>query len=434
MALEALERAVSDEIAAGREELVDLTAALVAFDTVTRTGAWSAREERRLQEELSRRLTAAGAVVDLWEPAPGTLRCPRQIPDGLRFDGYPQMLARFPGAGSGPTLLLGGHIDVVSPEPRDSWTSDPFRAEVRAGRLYGRGACDMKGGVAAMVYAAEVLARAGVQLGGSLLVNTVTDEESTSAGGVATVARGVRADASIILEPTSLRIGIACRGSMLPVVTVPGRAGHPAAVQPPWRQGGAVSAAEKAALVLEAVGSLRDRWRDAVPHPRLPPASVVATTINGGQWPVSYADSCDIGCHISYLPNQADGDGYGSLVEREFSEWIEQYVRKDPWLAEHPPSVSWSIDVPPTEVSADEPIVRRLAAAAADVGRGGDIVGADFWHDGATLRRAAGIPSVAFGPGDVWIAHSVDESVVVDDVVAAAQTIAVTAMRFCGLA
>ncbi len=293
----------------------------------------------------------------------------------------------------------------------------------------------MKGGVAAMVYAAEALARAGVDLGGDLLVNTVTDEESTSAGGVATVGHGIRADACVVCEPTGLTVGIACRGSMLPVITVSGRAGHAAAVQPAWVDGGAVSAAEKAGLVLEAVAALRDRWRlTTADHALLPPANVVVTTIAGGQWPVSYADSCQIGCHISYLPRQADSAGYGSLVEREFAAWISDYVSADPWSASHPPTITWGSDAPPAEVGPGEPVVSALAAAAVDVGGGGRVVGADFWHDGATLTNSAGIPAVAYGPGAVANAHSVDEHVPVAELVTAAQTLAVAAMRFCGVA
>ena len=101
------------------------------------------------------------------------------------------MAARFAGAGGGRSLLFNGHIDVVPSDPRERWTSDPNRAEVRDGKLYGRGACDMKGGVAAMVFATEILSRLGVRLQGDLIVNTVTDEESSGAGGLAAVRHGV---------------------------------------------------------------------------------------------------------------------------------------------------------------------------------------------------------------------------------------------------
>jgi acetylornithine deacetylase len=428
----AAEGRVFDALAAGRDEIVRLAATLIAFDTTTREGRGCARQEQALQEYLADRLRGAGAEVDLWEPEQRSLADSRQVPADLEWAGYPQLLGRIPGSGGGRCLMLNGHIDVVTTEPRRAWTLDPFRAEVRDGLLYGRGAVDMKGGVACIVFAAEVLARCGVRLGGDLLISAVTDEESTSAGGVATLAHGVRADACIVAEPTALQIGIACRGSLMPSIRVHGRAGHVAAVQPHWRDGGAVSATEKAARVIDAVLALREMWRDdpAQQHPFLPPGKAVVTSIEGGQWPVSYADWCQIDCHISYLPSRADADGFGREVGREFTDWVHRYTAADPWLAEHPPEVSWSIDVPPSEVNPDEPVVRALQAVLTDLGRPAPLFGADYWNDGASFTRA-GIPSVVFGPGHVAVAHSVDEHVPVDHLIATAQTLALTAMRFC---
>ncbi|MGH2871960.1 MAG: M20/M25/M40 family metallo-hydrolase, partial [Solirubrobacteraceae bacterium] len=182
------------------------------------------------------------------------------VPEGLDFAGRPQLIATLPGAGGGRSLLLNGHIDVVSGEPRERWTSAPFAPEVRDGRLYGRGACDMKGGVAAMAFAAQALRIEGVRLAGDLIVATNTDEESSGAGGSALVRRGLRADAGIVTEPTDFRVWVACRGSEYGVVTVPGRPGHAEVRHPGWRQGGAVNAIEKAAVVMRAIAALRERW------------------------------------------------------------------------------------------------------------------------------------------------------------------------------
>ena len=119
---------------------------------------------------------------------------PLPDPPGHDFRGRPQLLATASGTGGGRTLLLNGHVDVVTVEPREGWTSDPFTPALRDGRLYGRGACDMKGGVAAMLIATEVLRALEVPLAGDLVVNTVTDEESTAAGSLAVAASGLRAD------------------------------------------------------------------------------------------------------------------------------------------------------------------------------------------------------------------------------------------------
>src|SRR6266508_4609943 len=275
-----LERRIVDEVERRRDEVVELATDLIAFDTTARESVDSpAREEAALQEYLARRLREAGAEVELWEPPPEDVAGSRIVPPGWRFDGRPQLLASFGGTGGGRSLLWNGHIDAVSAEPRDRWTSDPYRAEVRDGVLYGRGACDMKGGVACIVAAAEALAGAGVRLAGDLLVNTCTDEESTGAGGVAAVAHGLRADAGIVTEPSGFLVRVACQGSIAPTVIVPGRPGHAALPQPHWRDGGAVNAIEKAVPLLEAHVALREECRERPDqrHPYLAPGTLVPT-------------------------------------------------------------------------------------------------------------------------------------------------------------
>ena len=273
------------------------------------------------------------------------------IPEGFSFAGRPQLVARFAGAGGGRTLLLNGHIDVVSVEPRDRWAHDPFAAVVEDGRVHGRGACDMKGGIACMALAAEVLAALDVDLRGDLIVNTVTDEESTGAGGLVT-ARTLQADGAIVPEPSGLDVWIACRGSLLPTITVEGRAGHAGIAPRDPDEGGAVNAIEKMAIVLEAIRGLREHWALRPRHPFLSPADCVPTIIEGGEWIVSYPAACRLECHIEYLPDQADERGGGSRVEREFEEWIARAAAADPWLREHPPRIVWSSGaVPPAEVA-----------------------------------------------------------------------------------
>src|SRR5438270_2287323 len=201
------ERRVAEAVEQRREELVSLAADLIAFDTTARSVGDPARDEAALQEHIAARLARVGAEIDLWEPDADALAGKPLVPPGLDFAGRPQLIARRPGAGGGPALVFNGHCDVVSVEPRERWTSDPFTAEVRDGRLYGRGACDMKGGIAAMVLAAETLAKLGVDLQGDLIIATNTDEESSGAGGTALVERGIAADAAIVTEPTGFEVG-----------------------------------------------------------------------------------------------------------------------------------------------------------------------------------------------------------------------------------
>ena len=156
------------------------------------------------------------------------------------------------------------------------------------------------------------------------------------------------------------------------------------------------------------------------------------TIVAGGEWLVSYPAVCTLECHIEYLPDRADEHGYGALVEREFERWIAAAAAADPWLREHPPAIVWGVGgVPPAEVAEDARSCRRCwpPAAPRPIRQLG---GLDNWHDGATLTVEAGIPAVCFGPGDVHRAHTADERVPIDDLVACAQRLAVTTMRFCG--
>jgi acetylornithine deacetylase len=264
-------------------------------------------------------------------------------------------------------------------------------------------------------------------------VNTVTDEESSGAGGLVS-ARTLRADAAIVPEPSGLDVWIACRGSLLPTITVEGRAGHAGLPPRDPDEGGAVNAIEKTAIVLDAIRRLRDEWSRRPPHPYLSAADCVPTMINGGEWIVSYPASCRLDCHIEYLPAQADDEGWGSDVEREFVDWISRAAAADPWLAAHPPRIDWLVGgVPPAEVPADHPIVETALSAARSVGRRSVLAGLDNWHDGATLTVEAGIAAIGLGPGDIHLAHTTSESVPVADLVACAQAIALTAIRFCGV-
>ena len=429
------EQRIVEEIDRRRDELITLACDLINFDTTTRASYDEpAREEAALQKYLAARLHAAGAETEVWEPAPEDVAGSPMVPPGLRFEGRPQMVARFPGTGKGPSLLFNGHIDVVAPEPRDQWTSDPFQAEVRDGKLYGRGSCDMKGGIAAMVFAAEILASRGMRLGGDLLVCTVTDEESTGGGGLAAVAHGVRADAGIVTESTNFEVKIACMGSLIPTITVTGRAGHAGCPQPHWRAGGAVNAIDRAGVVIEAMRRLQTDWKQRTHehHSLLSPGEIVPVEIAGGEWIVSYPASCRLTYHISYQPGQADSEGWGSRVRDEVTEWILAACAADPWLAETPPTIAWGPEVPAVEVASDHPLIPIVTAASEAAGRPARVTGMDGWHDGATFTLG-GTPCIVFGPGNgALLAHMVDEYTPVEDLVTAAKALALAAWRYCG--
>jgi acetylornithine deacetylase len=431
--MNAVEEAVMAAVAERRDELVALASELIGYDTTAGAGGG----ERALQESLAARMEAAGAAVDLWVPDDAIVAGSRQVPEGFTFGGRPQLAARFAPsarADGGRSLLFNGHVDVVSAGDVRAWTSHPLEATLRDGRLHGRGACDMKGGVAALVLAAEVLA-AEAPLRGELVVCTVTDEEETGAGALAAAARGVRADAGLVAEPTSFDAWIAVRGDVIGEIEVDGRLGHAGIEHGEGGSGNAVNAIDKARLVMDGLARLHAdrRQRSDHRHLHLSPGHVIPTRIAGGDWPVNIPDRCTLTYHVAYLPAHADADGWGTAVEAEVEEVLAEVAAADPWLTAHPPRVRWLLDIPAAEVAPEEPIVELALDAGVELGRPGRRAGLDSWHDGATFTRE-GTPTIAVGPRSIDRAHTVDEFVPVDDLVACAQLYALSAMRFCGLA
>jgi len=409
---------VVERVREARDELVDLVAELVAFDTTAREPGAPPRDEARLQAALAARLRALGAEVDLWEPEPtGTGN--RFVPDGLDFKGRPQLAARLAGAGGGRSLLLNGHIDVVPPGPLEDWSSDPWTVVERDGALYGRGVNDMKGGLAAQLLALDILARAGVRLAGDVVFCANTDEESSGAGSLACVQHGVRADAGISGEPTGFDAWVCCRGTLTPVVTVAGRAGHAEMPQPHWRQGGAVNAIEKTSIVLAAAERLRAHWRTRPDkrHWCLAAPDIVPTLIEGGVWMVTYPPRCTVTFDVQYLPGDVDAEGTGRAVEAELRDWLDGAAESDDWLREHPLRWSWMEDIVPAEVP----------------GRTGRVCGLDSWHDAAHFTRLGGTPTFSFGPDGFDSGHAENERVSVEALVDHCAAVALIALRWCGV-
>ena len=429
-----VEERVLERIRAGRDDLVGLLGELIACDTTARVAGDPARDEAKLQEILAARLLGIGADVDVWEPEPFLPGESPVIPYELDFAGRPQLVARLAGAGGGRSLLLNGHIDAVPCGDLARWDSHPLAAEVRDGFLYGRGANDMKGAIAAFVHVLECLRAEGVQLRGEVIVAADSEEESSGAGSLRVAERGVKAHAGICGEPTGFDVWAACRGTINVRITLPGRSGHAEMPQAGWREGGAVNAIEKLEPVLGAIRALREDWRTREDgrHPLLAPPDIVPTLVRAGEWMVTYPDSCVLTCDAQYLPGRVDPAGYGKGVREEITARLHAAAAADPWLAAHPITVEFIAETAPAEVPGDHEIVRLALQTAGELGHEGRLSALDSWHDAATYTRF-GTPTVSFGPGGFETAHRENERVPVQDLVDHACAVALIAMRFCGV-
>lgn len=427
------EERVIEAVGAARDELTGLVGELVACDTTAREPGDPARDEERLQRLLAGRLRAIGVEPDVWEPE-STGAGTRFIPAGLDFVGRPQLAALLSGAGGGRSLLLNGHIDAVDAGEHSDWLSDPFKLDERDGVLYGRGVADMKGGLAGLVIALETLHRLNIRLTGDVVFCANTDEESSGAGGSMCVRRGVKADAGIVAEPTGFDAWVSCHGTVSPVISIEGRAGHAEMPQSDWREGGAVNAIEKLLPVLTGIMALREEWRQRPDHqhPLLRPGDIVPTIVRGGTWVVTYPARCDLTCNITYLPGHVDAQGTGRRVEADVMDRLNAAVADDPWFAEHPLIFRWTDDIVPAEMPADHPLVRTALECARVVGRTGKPAGLDSWHDAATFTRA-GTPSFSFGPDGIATAHAANECASVRGLLDFTAAVALVAMRWCGV-
>jgi acetylornithine deacetylase len=429
---------VDDHIEARVDDLVELVRTLVRFDTtsvdLSPDSEHRANDEAPLQEYVAERLRALGAEVDQWEPDAAEFSDHPMMPPWHHWEGRPLTVGVLRGSGEGRSLLINGHIDVVNAGDEERWTSPPFAADVRAGRIYGRGACDMKGGIGAALFALEALRACDVELAGDVVFETVPDEETCAMGTIAAIARGYRADAGLVPEPTRFNLWIATRGLLHGTLSVPGRSAHAEMNQPPWQEGGGVNAIQKTRPLLAALDELSAEWasRDDKQHPLLGVPAVHPTMIRGGVFISNIPERCDVALNTTYLPGNADERGFGSVPRGEIERAVAGAAGRDDWLAANRPTWSWYTDYPPSEIDPETPIIEVVVDAARDLGVDAAPEGIDTTYDGALLSRFAATPSPAFGAGDLSRAHAPDEWIAIDELVLGARLYARAIAAWCG--
>jgi acetylornithine deacetylase len=366
---------------------------LVAINSVNPTLVPGAPGERDVANAVAVEMRRIGLDVTIDEVAPGR----------------PNVVGVLDGKSKGRALMFCGHTDTVGV----TGMTDPFTPVERDGRLYGRGAQDMKGGVAAMIDAARVVAERGLP-SGRVIVAAVVDEEHSSIGADALAAKWT-ADAGIVTEPTDLAIAVGHKGFAWVEVEVLGRAAHGS------RPAEGQDAILRLGRVLTYLEALDRSLQQKPPHPLMGTASLHASFVEGGHELSSYPDRAVLQLERRTLPDEPELQAL-----EEVRHILATLASEDETFRATAKSM---FSRPAYEVPADHELPRTLARAVAEVGGVPRITGASFWTDAAVLGHA-GIPSILFGPGGAGL-HSIEEYVNVGDVAMCRDALVELAFRFC---
>ena len=360
------------------DPVISLLSDLVAIDSVNPSLVAGAAGEAQIADAVETHMRAIGLDVHRQDVAPGR----------------PNVIGVLEGSERGRSLMFCGHIDTVGVAGMQS----PFTPMIREGRLYGRGAQDMKAGVAAMIDAARVAQADGFRRG-RLVIAAVVDEEYASIGADALV-REWKADAAVVTEPTDLQIGVGHKGFAWATIETRGRAAHGS------RPTEGRDAILRMGRVLARLEQLDRELQSRKPHPLVGTGSLHTSIIEGGRELSSYPDLCRLQLERRTVPGES-----AHTFAREMSDLVNTLRDADPELDA---SVELMFSRPPYELPSSHDLPRALEAAAATAGARSSNVGMSFWTDAAILGEA-GIPSVLFGPGGAGL-HSREEYVVVNEV------------------
>jgi len=407
----------------GRERTLELHRSFVQTRSITgNEGAMGARTAAAFRDRGLETTTWAATAEEMKDYL-------EHVGEQPGYQGRLNVVGKRAGTGGGRSILLNAHIDTVPEGDHALWTQPPFAANVVNGRVYGRGSCDMKGGLVTHLAALDALATAGIRLKGDVTVAATVGEEDGGLGALSTVLRGYRADAALVTEPTELALVTACEGSLVFRITITGRSAHAAT-----RDEG-VSALEKflpifadlQAFERERNAMLRHPLYDVFPN-KVP---INVGVVRAGNW-------------ASTVPEILEAEVRVGLLPGEELEWFKKHVTgrimaaasKDPWLEAHPPVITFfGGQFIAAETQADAPICEAIRKAHRQVtGQTPRTEAATYGADMRHFIAFGGMPCVMYGAGSIRLAHGPDEYLPVDELLTATKTVACLLVEWCGMA
>lgn len=386
-------------------------------------------QENKAQAIIIEKCRQLGMDLDIWDIDDKILLNNQYFcSDRQNFRGNPNVVATLKGAGGGKSLILNGHIDVVPVGNLKDWHDEPFSGIIKEGNLYGRGATDMKGGTVSLLLALEAIISLNIKLKGDVIFQSVIEEESGGAGTLAAVLRGYVADGAIIPEPTNLKLFPKQQGSMWFRITVKGKAAHGGT-----RYEG-VNAIEKSLKVVAALLKLEKERNTTIKDPlyeNIPiPIPINIGKIESGTWPSSVPDYALIEGRMGVAPHESMEN-----AQTEMEKCLHHLNQLDPWFISHPVTIEWfGGRWLPSNLQANHELINTLSEGYEKVLQDKPIIEASPWGtDGGILSQVGHTPVIVFGPGVTEVAHHANEYIELKKVYEAAEVIALTIIKWCGL-
>jgi len=402
-----------------RDEMIETLVGLVRIPSVV-------GNEGPAQEFMQRQYEGLGLEVRTFEADKDKVgQHSAYVESGLPFEGRPNVIGVLKGDPTKKSMILNGHVDVVSPEPADQWQHDPWGAEIEDNRLYGRGAVDMKAGVIANLFALKALQKAGIEPGGDVMLQSVVEEEAGGGGGtLACLMEGYTADGMIITEPFMMPV-ISHPGILYFRVKIRGLAAHAGHAHLGVNAIGKMMKVYQAMVDLDLQRAATQRF-DLYHKVEGRSCHLNIGTLNAGDWVSTVAGFAEMACRISFIPGESMAE-----TKQTVEQVIQSVARADDWLKDHPPEIEWfGWHTEPWYQEPDDPFVQTvLPCFESAIGQKLEICGATAGLDNR-FSTLFGFPSICFGPNGKNY-HSFDEYVDLDSLVVATKAVALATLQWC---
>ncbi|TQR14192.1 acetylornithine deacetylase [Psychrobacillus soli] len=417
-----IENRINKAVDEGKEELFQLLADLVSFPTVSPP----ARNTSEVQSYIANFLEANQLETDSWDvfPKDPNVVGIKRGTDGLHYH----------------SLIINGHIDVAEVGDQTAWTVPVFNLTKKDGYVYGRGTSDMKGAVAATLFAIKLLKELNIEIKGDLQIQSVIGEEAGEAGTLSCIERGYTADFALVVDGSNRQIH-GQGGVITGWITIKSKeVFHDAMRMKMLHAGGLIKGASAIEKMMKIIAGLQDLERHWAVTKQYPGFAAGTTTINpavieGGRHAAFIADECRLWITVHFYPNET----YES-VTTEIEDHLNQVAMADPWLRENPLQYRWGgksmIEergeiFPALKMDAEHPAVQLLAACHQQIEKNPVEIGMSKSVTDAGWLGQAGIPTVIYGPGKLEEAHSVDEKLNIEELLSFTKTLLLFIYQWC---